>query len=142
MLVGHPELKPMEFIWTLVESDEVRKSNTFKTTDIKKLVEEALANVTWENWRKPLLHIGKIEKASWEVNFGAEGSQQVDKVIDSLNSESSDRDDFFSLLINENLWYRRSHSKVFCKKCVLYSLKNLDVKKSHKSICVGVSIKF
>ena len=89
-----------------------------------------------------MLHIRKIEKASWKVNFGAEGPQQVDKVIILLNSESSDRKDFFNLLINENLWYRGSHPKVFCKKCVLYSLKNLHVKKSHKNNCVGVSIKF
>lgn len=84
-----------------------------QSTDIKKLVKETLANVTWGNRGKAVLHIRKIEKASCEVDFGTERLQWVGKVFILLNSESSDRGNVFSASINENLPRRCSVKNVF-----------------------------
>ena len=65
----------------LIKSDAARKDTSFEINDVKKLVEESLANVTQENWRKVVLHTIKVEKTFCEVDFGEEGLHQVNKVI-------------------------------------------------------------
>ena len=49
--IAHSELNPIELIWANVKNQVAKRNVTFKMTDVKRLVNEALANVTPENWK-------------------------------------------------------------------------------------------
>ena len=94
--VGHSELNPIELIWALVKTDAAKKNTTFKIADVKQLVEQSLSSVNRENWRKAVDHTKKVEKAFSDIDFGEKGPKQIEKVIISLDSQSSDSEDLSS----------------------------------------------
>lgn len=56
----HCQYNPIEMIWAQVKG-YVSKRNNFKLADLKPLVNEALNNVTTENWRKAVAHAEKLQ---------------------------------------------------------------------------------
>lgn len=102
--VGHSELNAIELIWAQVKNEVARKNVTFKITDVKALMEEALENVNAGNWKKAIKHTEKVEAAFREIDFGEDSAEGtvVDSFIievsnddDSSSQSSDDSDEFF-----------------------------------------------
>ncbi|XP_066965440.1 uncharacterized protein [Macrobrachium rosenbergii] len=74
----HCQYKPIELIWAQVKSC-VAKKNTFKVADLKILVQEALNNVTEENWKNAVGHVEKIQKEDAHLDLA------VDELVDTFN---------------------------------------------------------
>lgn len=81
---------------------------TFKTTDVKRLVDEALANVTPKNWKDAVNHsikvaisnrtgfeIVKVEDEFWEMDFGSSCPIVEEFIIDINESSDESEDDEF-----------------------------------------------
>lgn len=96
-------MNPIKLIWLLVKSYVAKKNPTLNITNIKKLVEESLANVTQGNGRKPLFDIKKTEK-NFKVDFGEESLQYVGKVcFIRFRIIQSDTDHLFSSSSDDGL---------------------------------------
>ncbi|XP_066958850.1 uncharacterized protein [Macrobrachium rosenbergii] len=85
----HCQYNPIELIWAQVKS-YIAKKNTFKLADLKILVQEAVNNVTAENWKNAAEHVGKIQEED------ARQDAAVDKLVDSfvINIADSSDDEF------------------------------------------------
>ena len=88
--VGHSELNPIELIWAQVKTEVAKKNVTLKMSDVKVLVEEALGNVTAENWKKVIQHTEKVEKEFKKIDFGNDDVPLVEPVIIDLRESDSD----------------------------------------------------
>ena len=86
--VGHSELNAIELIWAQVKTEVARKNTTFKIADVQKLVNEALSNVSAENWKKVIDHTIKIENSFRKIDFGTEDMRTVEPVVIELGAES------------------------------------------------------
>ncbi|XP_072400478.1 uncharacterized protein [Diabrotica undecimpunctata] len=90
----HCELNPIELIWAQVKTEVARRNTTFKLCDVKVLFDEAIRNVTVDNWRKCIGHVEKIENKMWDVDI------QVDVIMEPIivqlddESDDSDNSDF------------------------------------------------
>lgn len=73
-----------------------------------------------------MLHFRKFESIFCEVEFSDEGPQQVDKVIVSLYSESSDADDCLSSSSDQDLIQKQSLKRDMLKRCSLQAKIFLD----------------
>lgn len=51
------EFNPIELIWAQTKNEVARKNITFKLPDVKQLFNDALQNVTVENWKKSIQHV-------------------------------------------------------------------------------------
>lgn len=74
----HCELNPIELVWADVKGYVARKNTTFKMVDIKKLLHEALANITEDKWQNCISHVKNQEKKLAGLD------DTVDKTIDSF----------------------------------------------------------
>ena len=91
--MGHSELNAIELIWAKAKTEVAEKSTTFKIKDVKYLVNEALKNVSANDWKKAIKHTIKVEDAFRKVDFG-DNSPVIDRVVIDLNDDSdSDLDD-------------------------------------------------
>ena len=89
--VGHSELNAIELIWAQVKTEVAKKNTTFKIADVKNLVEQALDNVSSENWKKAILHTIKVEKSFHKIDFG-DKARTVQPVIIDLGESDSESD--------------------------------------------------
>lgn len=64
----HCELNPIELIWAQVKNNVAKKNSTFKMSEVKKLLLEALQDVTSENWKKCVSHVIKEEDKMWDLD--------------------------------------------------------------------------
>ena len=92
--VGHSELNPIELIWAQMKNEVARKNVTFNITDVKKLMEEAMAHVTPNNWKKAVGHVKKVEAAFRKLDFGdEETAPMVDKMFISVTDSDDETSD-------------------------------------------------
>jgi hypothetical protein len=56
----HPELNPIEKIWTLVKNWVAARNVSFKAKEVEKLTKERFEAVTVEDWSKICEHVDKI----------------------------------------------------------------------------------
>ena len=102
--MGHSELNAIELIWAQVKNEVARKNVSFKISDVKELMHQALNNVSSENWRKAVTHVQEVEAAFRRVDFGEEdGEIEVEQLIIELtqsdfesdaSTDSDDENDF------------------------------------------------
>lgn len=52
----HCQYNPIELVWAQVKNEVATKNKTFKIADVEKLVDEAISNVSIENWQKCVEH--------------------------------------------------------------------------------------
>ena len=90
--IAHSELNPIELIWANVKNQVAKRNVTFKMTDVKRLVNEALANVTPENWKDAVNHTIKVEDEYWEMDFGS-SCPIVEEFIININESSGESED-------------------------------------------------
>ncbi|XP_047541814.1 uncharacterized protein LOC125074529 [Vanessa atalanta] len=74
----HCELNPIELVWADVKGYVARNNTTFKMVDVKKLLQEALKNITPEKWKNCISHVKKEE-----IKLGGLDNN-IDKTIDSF----------------------------------------------------------
>ncbi|XP_074035702.1 uncharacterized protein [Leptinotarsa decemlineata] len=88
----HCELNPIELIWAQVKGYVARHNTTFKMKDVKVLFDQAIMEITSENWQKAIQHVLKEEDKMWELD------NLVDQVVDPIiitpgdDDSSSDED--------------------------------------------------
>lgn len=90
----HCELNPIELVWADIKGYVARKNTTFKMADVKKLLQEALSNISAEKWQNCISHVKKEESKLDTLD------DNVDKTVDSFvinvtgetSSESSNSD--------------------------------------------------
>ena len=68
--IGHSELNAIELIWAQSKNEVAAKNVKFDLTETKKLMSNALENVTPENWRNSIIHVEKVENAFKKNDFG------------------------------------------------------------------------
>ena len=84
--IGHSELNAIELIWAQVKTEVAKKNTTFKLKDVKELMENALKNVTPENWKKAISHTIRVEDAFRKTDFSEK--DDVERVIIDLGLDS------------------------------------------------------
>lgn len=89
----HCELNAVELIWAQIKNEVAKANNTFKMSDIEKLLQTAIENVSQENWEAAEKHVIKLE----EELYAAEVRIDATLPEDMLNSfrfylEDSDND--------------------------------------------------
>ena len=62
----HPDLNPIELIWSQIKSYVTRNNKDFNITGVQKLFEESLEHIKDERLMKAIRHVDDIEKSFWE----------------------------------------------------------------------------
>lgn len=83
----HCELNPIELIWADIKSYVARHNTTFKFSDLKGLLSDAIAQVNNIKWANCVVHIKKIEEKMIGVDHA------IDKTIDEFIIHVSDYSD-------------------------------------------------
>ena len=84
----HCELNPIELIWAQVKA---RNNTTFKLSDVKILLQNALERVTADKWQKCIQHVQKEEEKMWELDNLIDDT--VEPIIINLGDEDSSSSD-------------------------------------------------
>jgi len=87
----HCQYNPIELIWAQVKGEVAMKNTTFKIDDVEKLLNEALDNVSVDNWKKCTEHCHKLQ----DDDFIKEGLRDeiLAPIILTINpDDSSDSD--------------------------------------------------
>ena len=93
----HCELNPIELMWAQVKGFVARRNTTFKMKYVKLLFDQAIKEVTPENWRKAVQHVMKQEEKMWNLDNLLD--QTVDPlIILSRGDDSSSDDEEYNLL--------------------------------------------
>ena len=87
--VRHCELNVIELLWANVKNFVARNNTSFKIKDVEKLVHDAFAVCTVEDWKKAECHVLKTEERMRRLD----GVQDVQPIIISLDDSCSDSDD-------------------------------------------------
>jgi len=91
----HCELNPIEMVWSQIKRYVARNNKTFKLEDVKKLVLEAINEVTADQWNNYENHVVKVENEMKDLEHIQD--RVIDKIIININSgESDDEDDLYS----------------------------------------------
>lgn len=89
----HCMLNPIELVWSQVKGYVARNNKTFKLADVKKLVEEGLANVTADKWSECVGHVLKEEKKMLELDHRVDGVvDRLEIIVDGSESSESESD--------------------------------------------------
>lgn len=62
----HCHYNPIELIWAQVKRDIASKNKTFKIADVEQLANEALDNITVEDWANCVRHAEKLQEEDFE----------------------------------------------------------------------------
>lgn len=87
----HCELNPIELVWAQIKSEVARKNKTFKLADVKILLNEAISNVTANDWKKCVVHVKKDEQRMWDLDIHVEAV--VEPLIITPDADSSSDSD-------------------------------------------------
>ena len=85
------ELNPIELAWAQVKG-YIRHKNTsgdFSLSQLKEVLDEAIASVTDTDWENFCRHVIQIENKFWETDYMME---EVEPMIITLGEDDSDSD--------------------------------------------------
>ena len=82
----HCHYNPIELIWAQVKSEIAHKNNTFKIKDVRKLLEEALLNVSVDDWKKCVQHAEKLQEEDF-IKSGIR-DEVIEKIVINLRDDS------------------------------------------------------
>lgn len=89
----HPDLNPIELIWSLLKDRVAKKNVTFNMDAVEHLVKETCDSITEEEWRKRCEHTRKIEEAYMELEPHID--EITEQIIVRLDEDSdSDGDEW------------------------------------------------
>ncbi|XP_068247960.1 uncharacterized protein [Palaemon carinicauda] len=86
----HCQYNPIELIWGQVEK-YVAKKNYFRMDNLKPLLQEALQQVSKENWSNAVKHMRNLQRKDCELDDAAE--HLLDSFIINIGSSDDDDDD-------------------------------------------------
>lgn len=86
----HPDLNPIELIWSRLKRDVAEKNFTFKIRDIEQLTHDAIDNITTQLWSSCCRHVQDIESMYWKQDIVIEA--QLEKVEFTVDSSDEDTD--------------------------------------------------
>lgn len=84
------QYNPIELAWAQIKEEVVSKNHTFKTADVEKLTNEAIQNVTTEDWSRYVEHAEKLQKEDMEKELVRE--VQMERIIMTINPDNDDSD--------------------------------------------------
>lgn len=90
----HCELNPIELIWAQVKGFVARQNTTFKMKDVKLLFDQAITEVTPENWRKAVQHVIKEEDKMWDLDNLIDQTVEPLIIVSRGDDSSSDDEDY------------------------------------------------
>ncbi|XP_077497999.1 uncharacterized protein LOC144108701 [Amblyomma americanum] len=98
----HCEFNPIELVWSQVKGCIATGNNCFTLAEVEKLLPEALASVSQENWQNCCVLVEQVEAEAWQHDMivDAEIEPDVFNICDSCNSSSDQLSTHFS---NEDL---------------------------------------
>jgi transposase len=88
----HCQLNPIELIWAHVKGDVARKNTSYKLSDVKNLLHNALASITSEDWKKCVDHVLHEEMKLWDVDHIIE--QTIEPIIITVDEDDDSSDEF------------------------------------------------
>lgn len=83
----HCQYNPIELIWAQVKT-YIAKRSTFKVAEEKPLVEEALGNVTPENWKQAVKHAENLQEQAAKQDIAVE--RFVESFVILIEEESTE----------------------------------------------------
>ena len=86
----HCHYNPIELIWAQVKGEVADRNKTFKINDVRVLLEEALDNVTIEDWKKCVAHSERLQEEDFMKEIGRDES--IERLVINLESDSSEVD--------------------------------------------------
>lgn len=87
----HCELNPIELIWAQVKGYVARENRTFKLVDVQRYLQEAIQNVSAEDWKKCIQHVLKEEQKMWDVDNRIE--HNIEPIIINFDDSGSSSDE-------------------------------------------------
>ncbi|XP_046685395.1 uncharacterized protein LOC124371124 [Homalodisca vitripennis] len=87
----HPDLNPIELIWSLLKERVAKKNVTFNINTVEQLVKETCDSITQEDWRKRCDHTISVEQTYMELE------RQIDEMTERIVvrlGEDSDSDEW------------------------------------------------
>lgn len=83
----HCEFNPIEMVWSQVKGYIAANNTSFTLAEVERLLNEAIALVTRENWVRDCAHVERLEKEAWERDGAID--TRIDNVVIPLRSDSS-----------------------------------------------------
>lgn len=83
----HCQYNPIELIWAQVKC-YVAKKNTFKSAELKPLVEEAVDSITPENWKQAVRHAEELQEQDARQDIAVE--RFVESFVVNIEESSDD----------------------------------------------------
>ncbi|XP_054260244.1 uncharacterized protein LOC128984900 [Macrosteles quadrilineatus] len=87
----HPDLNPIELIWSLLKERVAKKNVNFNMDSVEQLVKDTCESITKDDWKRRCEHTKKIEEAYMELEPHID---EVTKEIIVRLGEDSDRDEW------------------------------------------------
>lgn len=94
----HCEFNPIELFWSQVKGYIAKRNTCFTLAEVEKLLPEALASVSQENWQNCCAHVEQVEAGAWERDMivDSETEPLVFSICDSCYSSSDESSAHFS----------------------------------------------
>lgn len=94
----HCEFNPIELVWSKVKGCIAKHNKGFTLAEVEKLLPEALASVSQENWQNCCSHVEQVEAEVWERDMIVDDEIEpiVFSICDSCNSSSNESSADFS----------------------------------------------
>lgn len=85
----HCELNPIELVWSQVKGYVAKNNKTFNLKEVRQLLQEAINNISEENWKNCVKHVvEKEEPRYWDIDDRMEEIAEV--IINTGEGDSSD----------------------------------------------------
>ncbi|XP_037501028.1 uncharacterized protein LOC119374896 [Rhipicephalus sanguineus] len=99
----HCEFNPIETVRSQVKG-YIAVNRSFTLAGVEKLLDEAIALVTPENWARDCAHVVRLEEEAWEQDGAIKST--LDSIIITLGSDSSSCSDSSDSVLSgiEDLW--------------------------------------
>lgn len=84
----HCQYNPIELIWAQIKREVEENNCTFKIRDVMKLLEDAIKNVTIEDWQNCVAHAERL----LEEDFAKGGlrGEQIQRILINLRDDSDE----------------------------------------------------
>lgn len=86
----HCQYNPIELIWAQVKGEVATKNKTFKMVDVEKIMNDAIDNVTIEDWQKCVRHAEALQNDDLEKAHLADTRRLVINLRDDDNDSDSE----------------------------------------------------
>ncbi|XP_054281219.1 uncharacterized protein LOC128998888 [Macrosteles quadrilineatus] len=86
----HCDLNPIELVWAKVKNEVARTNTDYSLHSVEALLNNALDNVSNEDWRKAVKHVMGVEDLMWDLEAMSDDVQ--DKFIINLAEDSESKD--------------------------------------------------